>query len=285
VARSATPRGAGSRRAGATFRTGRGPRQGASPVVWWLLILAALAAIVAGGYATWRVANAERLDASLCPEISGPSGYLLILLDLTDPVEPAQASRIRGAIEDVVDASPQGTMTALGVVSTDAARMGSGFALCKPRSARDAGEMTENRRMVEERYRKGFAIPLERTLDAMLAAPEEDASPIMEGIQALAATTNGFLPAGERHGRLIVVSDLLQNSDAMSFYRGEDWSDFEKSGRSQEMAQNLDRVEVDLMRIARDGDGDKLQAVREFWQEYFTRQGAGRIRETVVGGL
>jgi outer membrane protein OmpA-like peptidoglycan-associated protein len=115
-------------------------------------------------------------------------------------------------------------------------------------------------------------------------------SPIMESLQALIAETPLLVEDRSRGGdqrerRLLIVSDMLQNSEAVSFYRGQEWADFQASRDFVRLGRNLHDVEVEILRLPRDEPAIRdRNAVEHFWVRYFDYQGAG-VRARTIGDL
>ncbi|WP_045393527.1 hypothetical protein [Falsirhodobacter sp. alg1] len=259
----------------------RGSRRGASSgggASTSLLALGALAVVAALGGAFWwssKDAATNAIDPqTLCPTPAGPVGMTAILLDLTDPLSPAQHSQLMAWLEDEIDRAPRGTQFTMGVVSQDRAKWGATDPLCKPQDATSANSLTQNARLIDTRYRDRFLDPLKTRLEGMVSASGADRSPIMESLQALVSDSAGFVTFdGPR--RIVVVSDLLQHSDVLSFYRGGDWDSFRSSPDYQRIGTTLDGTEVQIYQVPRPTEGVKDPAVLEdFWMNYFERQGS-----------
>ncbi|TNC49330.1 hypothetical protein FHG66_11400 [Rubellimicrobium rubrum] len=212
-------------------------------------------------------------EATLCPE-TGPVSVTAILLDLTDPLGPAQAARLRTVLAQDVASAPLATMISIGVVSDDPSDWGAHFATCKPAEGSDANPLTENASLIQERFESQFERPLGEAIDAMMAAEEQDQSPIMEALQVLLAETPHALEDGQPL-RVVLVSDLLQHSDLLSFYRGEGWEAFEASGGAARLSHTLNGAEIRLVRVPRPNASAEAQAlVDPFWAQYLDQQGA-----------
>ena len=115
-------------------------------------------------------------------------------------------------------------------------------------------------------------------------------APIMESLQALVAETPLLVEVAsstdQRDRRVVIVSDLLQNSEVVSFYRGQDWSDFEASRDFARLARNLDGVEVEILRLPRDEPAIRdPKVIDDFWVSYFDMQGAIRVNTRTIGDL
>jgi hypothetical protein len=92
---------------------------------------------------------------TLCPG-RGPASYLLVLLDVTDPLSMLQTTTLKSRIDAAVASAPVGTMMSVGVVSTDGARIGSQIGLCKPKPPEAASQLSENPRLIAERSEEKF---------------------------------------------------------------------------------------------------------------------------------
>lgn len=252
------------------------------------LILGAVAAIaiMAGLFVVQRRTETDMaIDPdSLCPT-GGPRAMVAILIDVTDPLAPAQAMKLREYVRREVDNAETGTEFSLGMVSDDPANLGAQVALCKPHSGRDVTQLTQNVRLVEERYEQRFLAPLNQLFDRLIGASNAKQSPIMEALQALIGDTPGFVTF-DGPKRVIVVSDLLQHSDAMSFYRGQDWQGFAASPAAQRLSESLGGADVELFLIPRPSGfkGDPA-VIEDFWIRYFDHQGAGLPQVHRLGDL
>jgi hypothetical protein len=270
-------------------RSRRSRRNGtAVSTVLWATALAALVTLcLGGGWIGWRYASSRTVidDANLCP-VSGPTGTLAMLLDLTDPLTPQQGARLATMIKQRVENLPEGTLVSFGVVSSDETRLGSLFAACHPGDGRMASQIYQNPAMIRARFDREFMTPLLEVLGDTIRTAEEDISPIMESLQALIAATPAFETGGGMR-ELVIVSDLLQNSETISFYRGEGWDDLRRSDGTGRLARNLSGVEVSVVRVPRPGAGARaLERVDDFWARYFDQQGArAPISVTPLGDL
>ena len=262
-------------------------KEAASGIVWGMVLAVLAAGCLAGGYVAWRYASTRIVldDSTLCPE-QGPTGTFAVLLDLTDPLTSSQSARLATLMEHRVARLPAGTLVSFGVVSSDASRRGSLFAACHPGDGSAANQVYENPGLIRARFDREFMTPLRSALDETIRAATEDTSPIMESLQALLAETPAFETAtGLRE--IVIVSDLLQNSETLSFYRGEGWETLRSSGGTGRLARNLEGVLISVMRVPRPGAGVRaLGQVDDFWARYFDQQGARvPISVTTLGDL
>lgn len=255
----------------------------------WLAITGIVVLLAGVGTAGWlvlRQAGRDAIDeATLCP-LDGATGSLAILLDLTDPLSATQSIALRAKLDRTIDASPRGTLVALGRVSDQPDQLGAAIAICRPMTGREAGDLVRNSRQVEARYHEAFTAPLQRELAAMLDASEASQSPIMEGLQALLGGIAAMPIEDGASRQIVIVSDLLQHSEAMSFYRREDWESFRASPEFTRLARNLDGVEVTIIRVPRpDARIADPGAVDDFWVRYLDAQGVAVVTPDVLGDL
>lgn len=108
----------------------------------------------------------------------------------------------------------------MGVVSEDQADWHATPALCKPQDKASASAFTQNPELIGKRY------------DALFLKPLGGQYPAAHDSNCRKALSDHGKPAGScfRHARfrdvqgprrIVLVSDLLQNSEALSFYRGD----------------------------------------------------------------
>ena len=238
--------------------------------------MAALVIVLIAGVILVQSFKGEEVDERLCPKASGPAAGLAVLLDLTDSLNPVQHKRLRGLLNKRIADAGQGTLIAVGAVRADASERDADFARCKSATGEKANELYQNPRMIEERYRKEFLEPFEAIVSTMLNSPAADRSPIMESLQALLVSAPGFVDASYSR-RVIIVSDLIQNSEAFSFYRGDTWRRFVRSQDAERLAGRLQGVEVEICRIPRPSAKVNKAAVDDFWVNYLDRAGASRV--------
>ena len=264
------------------------PRSRSQGVPSWLKVVSIVAILALAGAGAWwafRQVRADAVDeATLCP-VTGATGSLAILLDITDPLSATQSITLRSDLERMVVESPRGTLVSLGRVSDHPDQLGAAYALCRPMTGAEGGEWIRNPTQLDKQFQERFLKPFQAELAGMLDATRANQSPIMEGLQALIAGTaaTGVTVAGPR--RIAIASDLFQNSDAMSFYRRNDWASFKASRDYARLARNLAGAEVTIFRVPRRDAKVDPAAVDDFWVRYLDAQGASAVSYIPLGDL
>lgn len=242
-----------------------------------LPIFGAIVALGLLGFGFYSM-SATKTEMAIDPETfcpaAGAVASTIILFDVTDPLAPAQSKQLQQYLEREFTAAAVGTQFTMGIVSEDDAQWGATAPLCKPPSPDDVSALTQNVTLVKERYDERFLAPMHSNLADMITATGSSRSPIMEALQSLAAETPGFLTfSGPR--KVILISDLLQHSDAMSFYKGNDWESFANSADFERLGRTLSGAKVEIFSVPRKVEGIRDPAmVEDFWMRYFDLQGA-----------
>lgn len=252
---------------------------------WYLAIVICTALVVGVMMGSQLLISKARIDETTLCHTSGALNVTAILLDLTDPLSSTQQKRLSVILEREFSSSDTDTMISLGVVSEDPAKWGAQFTKCKPETGETANALYENPTIIAQRYAREFVQPVHATLTSMLTGKAENRSPIMEALQSLISQTPSFTSVrGQR--KIIIVSDMLQNSGTLSFYSGHGWDYFAKNNGVARLAGNLSGVTVKIIRIPRSGHNIPSNDITEgFWSRYFDKQGSRPPTVTSLGDL
>ena len=225
-------------------------------------------------------------EKTLCPE-AGPNGIMVAVLDLSDPLSTLQAGRLRTELSRQITEAPEGTMISVAIVDPDSSISGIRFGLCRPQAGWEASMLYQNKAMIEERFREEFEAPLEQAIKSMLRGEEQATSPIIETIHQAVVDTFGYR-TDDISKKLVLVSDLYQNSSMHSFYRGHDWDDFRSSPSYATKSEYLDGFDVVVMRVPRPVPRSSTNdAVEDFWVNYLEASGVKSIDvdNATLGGI
>lgn len=267
-------------------------RRGKRPSKWNAsavggIVLGVVAAAVAAAMLLLRPDTVVRDEETMCPE-TGPSRVTAILVDTTDRVAAVSRADILGRLDDLVAESEPDEMIVAYESQPISEAVGSGplealLTVCNPGDPEEASELTQSpaliRRRLEERYRQ----PLERVFRDLLDRLQAPETPLMENVQAIAVTRLSSRRYAGLPKRLVLVSDLLQHSDNLSFYGGlPDYASFARSPGADALRTDLRGVEAEVLLIRREVH-ESLGGARQvvaFWERWMAEQGGqvSRVR-------
>lgn len=243
-------------------------------LIFGTIAFVVVASIVAGvGY--YMLSQPKGLNPqTMCPA-DGPTGHYVLLVDKTDPLTFTQKQAFSVILRELIEKGvPEGYLFTVFVLGEDFKEHAAPLVeLCNPGSGAGKSDITANLKKLRLRYEDKFLEPLMKQSDALLATRSALVSPILEMLQIVGI--NAFHKhdiKGKR--RLIVMSDMLQNTPQMSMYRGAvDYAGFAASDYGKRAQAELHDVEVELHYLM---NAPQLQTKRnlKFWEDYFNKAGA-----------
>ena len=238
--------------------------------------------LVAGGIIGLRIMveksrvpiNAE----SMCP-IAGPVAFTSILVDGTDTFSPVQVADLQRYFLEFKDSLYKHEQVAIYAPREMSSEqlLRPTLKICSPGDAKGVGGLTANPQAIQRKYERDFLAQIDKALGHSLDAQGSATSPIMEMIQAVVIDSFPIQTTAPK--RLIIVSDMLQNSDYYSHYRDPISFDvLQENPEFQHVSSNLSGVDVEILYIGRKG-AEELQTNRHglFW-EAFVRHMRGNLR-------
>lgn len=223
-------------------------------------------------------AGSMRIDKSSGCPAGGYDSVTVVLVDLTDPVNPVQAAALRNALTDIRDSIPKyGRLEVYPLEPTTAHVIEPLFAACNPGNAKDiASPLYGNPELADRIWHKKFANRIDNVVNEIRKLPDAQLSPLFEGIQSVAVTAFGApLAEHAKDKRLIVISDMLQNTRDLSMYGAVPaFSDFKATPYHARVRPSLRDVNVDIYIIARDTRHNvQKPPLYAFWVDYFDDAG------------
>lgn len=252
---------------------GRGKRQGWAGLAMIAAAILALAALVA--FRLW-------LPEPVCT--AAPTALYAVLLDSTSHLSEAQRLDLGNRLRSIAREMPAGARLQFWKVAPtgDGVPMALGEPACKPDP--NPNEWIQNKNQAQEALRE-FDEALKQQIDAGLNAQEQPESPILESLQAIWLRFLGsdrYDTDVERH--LIVASDLVQNTPALSFYRGLPMTeDLRRNTRYQSLRVPLNGTDVTVLYM-RHNDGVKTGRLIELWEWVFGDMGASLNKVARITG-
>lgn len=269
------PRSASSKRAAKETRTG-----------WFRIVAVAVVGIaIIATYILVARGNRSLDDETLCP--ANPASITVLLVDVTDPMTVAQRQDFQNQLVELRNAIPRyGKLVVVKVDTAATSLLRPVIARCNPGTAKDANEWTGDPKGLDRKHREGFVDPLSRVFEGLSQETGSDRSPILESIQSVALTE--LLPPDVEAlpRKLIVASDLLQNTEAVSFYSGlPDPDAFIASSAFRRARTNLRDVDVELWMLERsDAPQTQPRALPNLWEAIIGEQGGDVERTYRVSG-
>lgn len=280
MARPPRNRGGGRGRTAAASRAGRESRTAL------LKIVSVLAAVVLVGAIYFSVASSKRsLDAELCP--TTPDSVTVLLVDVTDPMNAAQRQDFANQLVKLKNSIPRfGKLIVAKVDSTGDRLLSPVITRCNPGTADDVSQATGDPAAVQKQWDEGFDRPLTEAFDRLATASAAERSPILESIQSVALTELQKPGLEKTRKRLVVASDLLQNTDDASFYRGlPDPRSFVESPVFRRLRTDLRGVDVELWMLERaDAASTQPRALADLWERVIDAEGGDVRRIYNVSG-
>jgi hypothetical protein len=213
-----------------------------------------------------------------------PSALLAVVLDATSRVADAQRLDLENRLRTRVRSLPAGALVEFWRVSPTGGGVPQplGDPLCRPDPSPNV--WTQNQRRAQEAI-QAFDAEIQAKIDATLTGRDEPESPILESIQAvwLRFLGNDRWP-GSVPRQLVVVSDLVQNTPALSFYGRVPRPDQLKALPSyQQLRVPLRGADVELLYLKHD-DGVEAGALVELWEWIVSDLGGNLTRVSRITG-
>ena len=215
------------------------------------------------------------LDENGCLINTASPKTLAILIDSTDEISERVARRAEVEILQEVASLTDYSMIDLYQISQNDNHITPLFRHCRPPTGKNADEFTQNRQLLEARFEEFQAI-LNTTLKSLLDQKPAGQSPIIESLQSVAIE---LAAVDTESRRILVVSDLIQHSSRLSFYRSRpSIKVYEESlGQIGGGFADLRKTEVRFMVIPRKLPTGSKSSLENFWIEWIDR---GRVKKS-----
>lgn len=251
-----------------------------------------------GATACFVACGGSGIDSTFCSS-EGPKSTTALILDTSDPLAPHQVAALERFTESLVNQTPgpDGTFQPsenyvakghlLVVFELTGAQGGDRtprqlFRMCNPGSPEERNALdgfTEGDVAVMVRWSQ-FSKAIRQAFPKSISQASSPTSPIIETIRYV--RNKEFPGAADFAGRkrkgdaILIVSDLLQNSDLLSHYRGPLPP---TSGLPQSFALDLTGIEIGVRYLRSKRDGH-LQTGEHFawWREFFAEAGGPMTR-------
>ncbi|MGO7175377.1 hypothetical protein ACCS91_36790 [Rhizobium ruizarguesonis] len=250
----------------------RKSKSSAGPILGGMALVLATVGIGVGVWYLNEQAEAKPVldKVTLCP-ITGPKEITAVLLDVTDPISVITALDLRNQFQELVAAVPTGGLIEVYTLTDTASELNKSFSGCNPGDASTVSDWTGNKRLVQERWEKGFQRPLDEIAGRVNQGSAGKQSPILAGIQKINVAAFGDKQYKDLRKHLVIASDLIEHTSAYSMYAdGLNYSKFQKSTAPDLFRTALNGASVRLLEFQRPGmKFDSLQ-LADFWTKWIT---------------
>jgi hypothetical protein len=208
-------------------------------------------------------------------------------VDVTDLMNTAQRQDFMNQLATLKNSIPRyGKLIVAKVDATAASLLTPVIVRCNPGTAADVSEATGNPAAVQRKWNGGFDKPLQDAFEQIAKASGAEQSPILESIQSVALTEFQKPSAEGKPKRLIVASDLIQNTEGASFYKGvPDVAAFTSSPEFRKTRTDLRGVNVELWMLERpDAAATQPRALADLWDRIVRAEGGELARIYNVSG-
>lgn len=245
-------------------------------IVLGMLILIVVG-LVLGGVSYWWVNREPPLTEALCPH-SDPVGHVVLLVDKTDPLTFIQREAFDTFLKNFVDKTVQPgylvSIFALGENYQDTAKPI--FEMCNPGTGEDKSKWTNNRKKLHAQYENRFYRPMLQLATQLQTLTPGKASPIFEMLQLVSTNAFDKHPDIEGDRRLVIVSDMMQNTNEYSMYSAvPDYAAFSKTTYARQTHVRLSGIKIEIQYLI-NAQNIPYKDHIVFWEKYFQSAG-GRL--------
>lgn len=186
---------------------------------------------------------------------------LSILIDATEPLTSSQLENVAVIVQQKVSSlQPYDRVRFYAIKETNGQPLPPLFDLCKPDP--DSMESSIKKRFERLRFRSEIENELRNNSGV------QPLSPIIFSLGSVASQ----FESKERNRVIVLVSDLIQNSEMLSMYR----SDWERQAESQAVNKSrpmLQGIDLQLLWLMRPEEDRQSKLLREWWIDYIRKSG------------
>ena len=265
------------------------PRSGGSSKAWsafaiFLAVTFALVAVLWSAYETAQAGLVETDDHN-CVRRGAPPVHAIFVVDQSDPIPAPDIERLRLELRETAELLPRFSRLTIYLVNDRAyGQPRELFSECSPVSREQGlwqrlaealfvGAVNDERRLIWEEQ---FGNLLDTTIETLDDVPPSDTA-LLTALWNISRSPR-FRRADEI--RLIIFSDMLENSSIVSHYRPTypPVDRLERQVGEDFLIPNLSRVDVRVSYVLRPGDqAHQGDAHIAWWADYFARADARSV--------
>lgn len=218
----------------------------------------------------WLMRPADLDAATLCPTNRPLAGHTVVIVDRTDRWTTAMGAALTQLVENAQRDTDK--YEKFSIVSLDANQsVHPLFSICNPGTPTFWSDLYRGRRYTTRDFEQRFVGAAERVIEDVREPSEASSSPIVEYVHRWLGSDD--FNANVPHRRLILVSDMRQNSDLYSIYSGAE--DQLGDVVARQFGPSAEGVAFDVYFVAHGQDHNVSEdEVRTAWDHAFGRIGA-----------
>jgi len=240
---------------------------------YWILAAAGLAVVVVALVLFFNRTPAINPQTGCISGALTPDQNTVVLIDQTDPLTPRQIAYVKTLILAEYARLHTGGALTIRAIDANPESADREFSRCRVRRGSEVLGVASNPDLIEADFKRIVGDALNSYLNSLRSVPTAPKSPILEAVDS-ALDAPDFGP-NVKDRRLILVSDLAQNSDHVSEYKGPgsglrlDWP------TQNDLARDMHGLVVRIHYVRRPQLGAiQTPEQREFWLDWFRRNGA-----------
>ena len=235
------------------------------------IALSAIVLLVVGAFAVFSQQSSERaIGQNLC-HLSGPDGFGIVVLDVTDDVTDVQRLDITNRVLAWVDDLPENSLLQVVAVAPREEVGWQKNGMCKPEVI---GNPLISNPTIEQQRQAEFAVWLDARLTSTLDMGSRAQSPILETLQWVGLSVASLSSDAISRSRFLLVSDLIQNTPTLSLI-GEpvNFEKFSGSKVSEKLRAPLAGATFEIHALTRSASLEPLELVL-WWEKWLKTCGA-----------
>ncbi len=229
-----------------------------------------LFSVLALSVSVWLLRPAELDAATLCPTDRPLAGHTVVIVDRTDRWSQAMGAALTQLVENAQRDTAK--YEKFSIVALDAENsVHPLFSICNPGEPTFWSDLYRGRRYTTRDFEQRFVGAAERVIEDVRQPSEASTSPIVEYVHRWLGSDD--FSSDVRQRRLILVSDMRQNSSLFSIYTGAE----EQLGEvvERQFGPSAQGVAFDVYFVAHGQDHNVTEdEVRTAWDHAFGRIGA-----------
>lgn len=232
---------------------------------------AVLSALLALTLTVWVLRPATLDPTTLCPTSRPLAGHTVVIVDRTDLWTPSMGA----ALTEIIENAQRNTLRyqKFSIVSLDANQsVHPVFSVCNPGAPSFWSDLYRGHRYTQRDFEDRFVGQADRVVEEVSAPSQAAASPIVEYVHRWLGSDD--FNAGIENRRLILVSDMRQNSPLYSIYSAHGGPGLSQVVQSQ-FGPSARGVAFDVYFVAHGRDHNVSETdVRTAWDQAFSQVGA-----------